>query len=151
VFIGEPAVACTTMLGSPRIDVVGLGTDWHYYHGVMGSGSIDTGLGGPYLGPPTMGWQSGGMLDVIGQGTDSKYYDNQAALSIYGLSWGATSYVGGPGISGPTIIDTSAQTLGEGMLFVEGTDHHAYWKSVKGTVWQPSQNYFFPTLGGTLQ
>ncbi len=140
-FISEPVAA---QLAPNRLDLFGQGTDWNYYHlyttnaGSSATWSSLEGLGGPYLGPPAASWQNTTLLDLIGQANDGSYNHRQDQSG----TWAATEAVNGSGFGAGALL---LPTFGTINLFIEGTDHQAYFKTLTGSTWSG-----WTGLGGSL-
>jgi hypothetical protein len=87
-------------------------------------------LPGVYIGPPVAAWQGGhpGLLDVVGQGTNTYYYHVQRVNGVWSGLDGAS---GGAGFGAGTLLPISSGT----QLWVEGTDHNYYVNTITGSSW----------------
>ena len=123
-FVTDPVVAAT----ATRLDIFGQGTDMRYYH-QPGIGQKLESLGvGTYIGAPAAAWQGPNTLDVVGQGTNNGYYHLQQSNGV----WGPLESTGMTGFGGGTLLVPSSGDLN---LYVEGRDHQAYLKDLRGTSW----------------
>jgi hypothetical protein len=140
-----------------RLDVVGLGSDGHYYHQAWDgsewvpsiTGWVDHGNGGvPFVGPASLTSWASGRLDILGEGSDG---------AAYHQAWDGTEWA--PGMSsweyhhgtfasppvakswGPNRYDFFGPSSGDDALY------HQAWN---GSAWIPGEETY-EFLGGSVQ
>jgi hypothetical protein len=140
-----------------RLDVFGHGSDGAYYHKAWANPCAPLGscgawfpsqttwenLGGDFMSPPKAVSWGPDRLDVVGHGSDGRYYHKAWAANAWGPSQLGWNNLDGNFASAPSIESWGVNRLD---IVGRGNDAGAFHKAWTGTAWSPGASW--NNLGG---